>query len=132
MLFLLNSAEEKKSREKGEKKQKTMSAFYVYSNCTSEALLLSFNVSLPLSLSLILPETCTRVRAHVHQYQLRCMRALLLSPSRSRTFRLAGGPVTYTHTHTYTHFPLAVLLCFVRINEKSSLALGVISVLGVK
>lgn len=36
------------------------------------------------------------------------------------------------NTHTHTHFPLAVLLCFVRINEKSSLALGVISVLGVK
>lgn len=34
-------------------------------------------------------------------------------------------------TRIYTH-TLTVLLCFVRINEKSSLALGVISVLGVK
>lgn len=47
-------------------------------------------------------------------------------------------PVSTSHKHSHrlwerhTHFPLAVLLCFVRINEKSSLALGVISVLGVK
>lgn len=43
----------------------------------------------------------------------------------------------WSHTHTHTQSPshahtLAVLLCFVRINEKSSRALRVISVLGVK
>lgn len=40
-------------------------------------------------------------------------------------------PHFLSHTRIYTH-TLTVLLCFVRINEKSSLALGVISVLGVK
>lgn len=49
---------------------------------------------------------------------------------RQTTHTRARTPHTPGHTHA--HFPLAVLLCFVRINEKSSLALGVISVLGVK
>lgn len=40
--------------------------------------------------------------------------------------------VTHTRTQSLNAHTLAVLLCFVRINEKSSRALRVISVLGVK
>src|SRR4029434_1952336 len=66
--------------------------------------------SLSLSLSLSLTHTHTHTRSH------------------TRTPHIT----THRDSHTRAHFPLAVLLCFVRINEKSSLALGVISVLGVK
>ena len=101
-----------------------------------------------LPLSLILSPACVRTCINTNRT---CMRALSLShlslslslsPSLSLSLSLSlsiahlqtGRRTSRTHArrHARTHFPLAVLLCFVRINEKSSLALGVISVLGVK
>lgn len=77
-----------------------------------------------------------RAPASVHQYNLPYMRVLPLSLDHSNwqaqhTSSLSL-PFKHTHACAHAHFPLTVLLCFVRINEKSSLALGVISVLGVK
>lgn len=94
----------------------------------------NISLSLPLWLSLICahPRPCTSITFRT------C--AFPPSLSLSRPFKLAGTldalalslPFKHTRACAHAHFPLTVLLCFVRINEKSSLALGVISVLGVK
>ena len=81
------------------------------------------------------PHTPTRNRTHSAspESELKLPRCLITPHSPH------SGMWSHTHTHTHTHtqspshaHTLAVLLCFVRINEKSSRALRVISVLGVK